>query len=81
VGSSSVVPTLKAWPGFTIHGRFNQTFDLNVAIAGLDAGLKMVSFQFRLLYNESLLNIISVTEGPFMQNPRWNLKEHSSSIS
>lgn len=48
-----------------------ETFDINVTISGVTSDLKLVGFEFKLRYNETLLSVVNVTEGPFMKDPSW----------
>lgn len=48
-----------------------ETFDINVTISGVTADLKLVGVEFKLHYNETMLSVINVTEGPFMKDPSW----------
>lgn len=51
----------------------NKMFQVNVTINDLWEGWRAVAVQFRLCYNETLLKVVDVTQGAFMQDPRWNL--------
>jgi len=44
----------------------SEEFDINVTIRDLDEGWKVIGVQFRLLYNASLVEVLNVTEGPFL---------------
>jgi hypothetical protein len=53
-------------------------FDVGVKITGeapnyLDESIKLIGIQFRLFYDDTLLEVVSVTEGPFLLDPTWNL--------
>ncbi len=48
-----------------------ETFDINVTISGVTADLELVGVEFKLRYNETLLSVVNVTEGPFMKDPSW----------
>ena len=50
-----------------------KTFDVNVTIKGLDARWQLVGIQFRLSYDPTLIEFVEGIEGPFMQDPEWNL--------
>jgi hypothetical protein len=69
-----VPPTITLGPAPSI----GTEFDVGVKITGpppnyLDASWNLIGVQFRLFYDDTLLEVVSVTEGPFMQNPVWNL--------
>jgi hypothetical protein len=59
--------TLKVEPeNYTaIHN--NETFDANVTIYDLNASARVVGIEFKLGYNTTLLEVLNVTEGPFME--------------
>ncbi|MBS7636095.1 right-handed parallel beta-helix repeat-containing protein [Candidatus Bathyarchaeota archaeon] len=65
-------PTIKVEPLLFQAQLLNKTFHVNVTINGLWEGWRAVAVQFRLCYNETLLKVVDVTEGPFMKDPRWN---------
>jgi hypothetical protein len=66
-------PTLSVDPPLVeIHG-VGTTFSVNVDVSELNVGWRATSVQFRLKYNAEYLEVVSVTEGPFMKDPRWNL--------
>ncbi|RLG92415.1 hypothetical protein DRO34_02500, partial [Candidatus Bathyarchaeota archaeon] len=46
--------------------RINETFSLNVTIDSLSAECRVIGIQFRLTYNSTLLQLVDVTEGSFM---------------
>jgi hypothetical protein len=64
-----------------IHGpapAVGEEFDVDIVIGGPTAdGLHwawyLIAFQCRLFYDNSLLEFVSVTEGPFLKNGPWNL--------
>ncbi len=69
-----VPPTITLGPAPSI----GTEFDVGVKITGpaplyLDQGWTLIGVQFRLFYDDTLLEVVSVTEGPFMINPVWNL--------
>jgi len=49
-----------------------KTFKVNVVVKNLDPHWYVVAYQFRLLYNHSLINAVNVEEGPFLKDPSWN---------
>ncbi len=66
-------PELRVEPSTYKATHLNETFNINITINDLDMGLRAVAAEFRLLYNNTLLKVVDVTEGPFMKDPRWNL--------
>jgi len=46
--------------------RINETFSLNATIDSLSAECRVIGIQFRLTYNSTLLQLVDVTEGSFM---------------
>jgi hypothetical protein len=64
---------MKVEPSLIQVQRLDKTFQVNVTINDLWEGWRTVGVQFRLLYNDTLLEVVNVTEGPFMQDARWNL--------
>jgi nitrous oxidase accessory protein NosD len=68
-----VYPTLRVEPSTYQAQRLNKTFSINITINDLSENWKVVGIQFRLRYNSTLLEVVSVTEGPFMKDPMWNL--------
>lgn len=56
------------WPNYV-----NRTFQVNVTINNVASEEKLVAVEFYLTYNNTLLEFISVTEGPFLQDSRWNM--------
>jgi len=61
------VPVLKVEPWIVRAQMVNKTFDVNVTINNLWQGWSVVSVQFGLSYNSTLLEVVNVTEGPFMK--------------
>ena len=66
-------PDLMVEPSTYEAAYIGEIFDINVTISNLDASWKAVAIQFRLCYNSTLLEVMGVTEGPFLKDPRWNL--------
>jgi uncharacterized protein YukE len=56
------------WPNYV-----NKTFEVNVTINDITSEQKLVAADFFLAYNKTLLEVVSVTEGPFFRDTRWNL--------
>jgi parallel beta-helix repeat protein len=59
-------PYYKVIPEAVELGLRGKTFKVNVTINDLDASQEAVLYRFRLLYNSSLLQVMNVTEGPFL---------------
>lgn len=47
--------------------RIGETFNVDVNIRNLDTSQKLIVAQFRVTYNDTLLEVTDVNEGPFMQ--------------
>jgi hypothetical protein len=56
------------WPNYV-----DKTFQVNVTINDITSDQKLVAADFFLAYNKTLLEVVSVTEGSFFTDPRWNL--------
>jgi hypothetical protein len=50
-----------------------EEFDVDLKVVNLHAAWKVVAIQLRLTFDPTLLQLVDATEGPFMQDPRWNL--------
>ncbi len=50
-----------------------KEFMIGVNITGLEENWHLVGFQLELFYDPELLQVVNITEGPFLQNPIWNL--------
>lgn len=60
--------TMEVVPHYSyVHDGFAT---INIVIEALDG---LVGIGFKLAYANTLLQVTNVTEGPFMQNPAWNL--------
>jgi hypothetical protein len=66
------VDSVTLGPELVICDQFGIEFDVNVYIKNLHFAWQMVGFNLRVSYDPSLLNVVDVTEGPFMQDPTWN---------
>jgi len=70
----------KVEPVLTVLGpdpSIGKEFDVNVKIGGPTAvGLSfawyLIGVEFRLYFDASLLEVVSITEGPFLKNGPWN---------
>lgn len=49
-----------------------DSFSVDVIVSGVDLGEKVTGIQLRVKYDSNMLEVASVTEGPFMKNPTWN---------
>jgi len=58
--------TMKVEPSIVSVGLINKTFSVNITINNLQAEWEAVAFEFRLTYNSTLLEVLDVTEGPFL---------------
>jgi hypothetical protein len=71
----SVKPHLEVSPTSTTFGpepALGKEFDVNMTIKSLEAEWHLVGIEFKLGYNNTLLEVVSITEGPFLRDPRWN---------
>jgi hypothetical protein len=73
-GSVRIGPeaTIKVEPSLFQAQLLNKTFQVNVTISGLWEGWRAVGVQFRLTYDDTLLEVVDVSEGSFMRDSRWN---------
>ena len=78
----STEPYLEVLPVLTELGKTGEMiigvpakseFEVGVYIRNLDKGWRLIAVQAMLYYNTTLLEYMSATEGPFMQDPTWNL--------
>jgi len=77
---AQTTPIIKVEPETNVYSPYavwpntvNKTFEINVTVNDVTSEQKLVAAQFYLTYNKTLLEFVSVTEGPFFQDPRWNL--------
>ncbi|MEM2465892.1 MAG: cohesin domain-containing protein, partial [Candidatus Bathyarchaeia archaeon] len=61
------IPTIVVSPDKYISSYIGETFDINVTILGLDEKWNLTYTEFALTYNSNYLQIIGVSEGPFLQ--------------
>jgi hypothetical protein len=66
-------PTLSVDPPLVEVHAVGTTFSVNIDVSELNVGWRITSVQFRLTYNADYLEVVNVTEGPFMTDSRWNL--------
>jgi len=50
-----------------------SSFSVDVVVSDITASQKVIGIQFKLAYNNTLLQAVDVKEGPFMLDPGWNL--------
>lgn len=50
----------------------NKTFTVNITVKDVWIGWRTIGVQFRLCFNSTLLQVVNITQGPFMTDPRWN---------
>jgi hypothetical protein len=70
---SAPPPTIKVEPPICQMQMLNKTFSINITINDLNVGYKAIGVQFRLCHNKTLLEVVNVTEGPFLKDGAWNL--------
>jgi hypothetical protein len=66
-------PTLSVDPPLVEAHGVGTTFSVNVDVSELNVGWRAIALQFRLMYDTKYLEVVSVTEGSFMKDSRWNL--------
>jgi len=69
------LPWLQVDPAIIFVGpdpMIGETFCVNVIVKNLTKEWQTAAVQFRLQYDDTLFQLVSVAEGPFMQNPVWN---------
>jgi hypothetical protein len=64
-------PSMSVQPQLIQMHNNGTMFSVNVTISNLSEYSRAVGVQFRLCYDASLLQVVSVTEGPFMKTPLW----------
>jgi len=60
-------PTLNVVPSIVEAGKLNKTFSVDLTIDDLGEYWEVIGVEFRLSFNDTLLEVVNVTEGPFMQ--------------
>jgi hypothetical protein len=63
-----IKPTLSVDPPLTEVHAVNTTFSVNLDVSELNVGWRATGAQFRLRYDAQYLEVVSVTEGPFMKS-------------
>jgi hypothetical protein len=66
------VSSVTLGPDLVIGTQYGKEFNITIDIKGLEAVWLMVGVQFRLAYDPTLMKVVKVTEGPFLQDPRWD---------
>lgn len=64
----SVTPLMEVEPSTYTAKALNQTFTMNITLNNITPGLKLVGFEFKLSYNTTLLQIVSVKNGTFLES-------------
>lgn len=59
-------------PDLVVGDQYGKEFVVNVNIKGLFGTWKMIGWNLRLTYDPTLMDIVSITEGSFLADPRWN---------
>lgn len=70
------LPWLEVSPKDTVLGpelAIGKEFKVNVVIKNLHWAWYLIAYQARLTYDPTLIEVVEVTEGPFLKDPRWNL--------
>jgi hypothetical protein len=75
------LPWLEVDPSLVEMGpepSIGKEFTIGINLTGpppkyLDQSWYLIGVQFRLFYCPDLLEVVEVTEGPFLQDPKWNL--------
>lgn len=49
-----------------------KEFEVNVVIKNLHPEWNLIGYQFRLSFDDTLIEGMEITEGPFLKDPRWN---------
>jgi hypothetical protein len=60
-------PTIKVEQPINNAQMLNKTFNINITMNDLGQYWRVIGVQFRLQYNDTLLEVVNVTEGPFMK--------------
>jgi PKD repeat protein len=65
------VPMLAIEPKTYNAWKKGEVFQVNVTISNVDVRWHLVLIQFRISYDPKLLEVLNVSEGPFMKNSEW----------
>ena len=63
----ALIPTLTVAPSYYLATHAGETFNVTIRIQNLSAASRAVGFQFRLSYNDTLLEVVNVAEGSFLR--------------
>lgn len=63
----STLPHLEVSPTSNVLDTLDAEFDLNIVMKNVVAGWELVGFNFKLDYNATLLEIVSVSNGTFLE--------------
>jgi len=67
-----VKPRLEVYPAqVTVNNK--EKFNVSIYVKQLSEEWRLFAVQLMLFYDKTLLEVVDVTEGPFMQDSRWNL--------
>lgn len=70
------MPWLEVSPTSIVYGpdlALGEEFDVKIIIKNLSPLSQLIAYQVRVGYNPTLLQVVSVSEGGFLTDPRWNL--------
>lgn len=67
---AQTTPLLKIEPSFTQANVLGEEFNINVTIYNVEASSHLIGIHFRLGYNNTLLQVVNVSEGDFL--PKFN---------
>jgi len=59
--------TLSVTPSEYYASRIGEEFSINITISNVEEEQRLVGLNFRVSYNDSLLEVINVAEGPFLR--------------
>jgi PKD repeat protein len=62
-----LLPMLKVQPQVYEAKKKDESFNINVTIANLDPDTQLNSVNFTLTYNATVLEVLNITEGPFLR--------------
>jgi len=61
-------PTIAVHPRLYVANRKSETFSINIDIKDVSSGWHLIGAEFKLRYNNSLLQVVSVNEGAFFKS-------------
>ena len=59
-------------PDLVVGDQYGKEFEIKVVIKGMHGTWKMIGYNIRVTYDPELMEIVSITEGDFLKDPRWN---------